>query len=41
MPELKKRAVAGSFIFKFPNNDVTKTPKIALFRRSGEVRTYQ
>ncbi|KAH6880503.1 hypothetical protein B0T10DRAFT_565725 [Thelonectria olida] len=40
-PPLKRRAVAGSFIFKFPDDDLTKTPKVALFRRSGKVRTYQ
>ncbi|CAM1505745.1 Fc.00g113820.m01.CDS01 [Cosmosporella sp. VM-42] len=41
MTQLKKRAVAGSFIFKFPNDDTTKKPQVALFRRSGEVSTYQ
>ncbi|KAI0420991.1 translation initiation factor eIF-2B subunit family protein [Xylaria grammica] len=37
---LKKRAVAGSFLFKIPNGDV-KRAKVALFRRSSKVRTYQ
>lgn len=41
MPELKRRAVAGSFIFKFPDGDTTKKPQVALFRRSDKVRTYQ
>ncbi|RWA14840.1 hypothetical protein EKO27_g314 [Xylaria grammica] len=36
---LKKRAVAGSFLFKIPNGDV-KQAKVALFRRSSKVRTY-
>ncbi|KAI5923450.1 translation initiation factor eIF-2B subunit family protein [Camillea tinctor] len=37
---LKKRTVAGSFLFKIPQGD-EKRAKVALFRRSGEVRTYQ
>ncbi|XXG96235.1 hypothetical protein Hte_002516 [Hypoxylon texense] len=37
---LKKRSVAGSFLFKFPNGD-EKQAQVALFRRSGKVRTYQ
>ncbi|KAF7548268.1 hypothetical protein G7Z17_g7169 [Cylindrodendrum hubeiense] len=41
MPYLQRRAVAGSFIFKFPDDDTTKKPQVALFRRSGKVRTYQ
>lgn len=41
MAPLKKRAVAGSFILKFPNNDVTKYPQVALFMRSDAVRTYK
>lgn len=41
MPELKRRAVAGSFILKFPDGRMDQKPKVALFRRSGEVRTYQ
>ncbi|KAI1758033.1 hypothetical protein F4782DRAFT_8863 [Xylaria castorea] len=35
-----KRGVAGSFIFKIPNGDV-KQARVALFRRSSKVRTYQ
>ncbi|KAI0864043.1 hypothetical protein F4860DRAFT_466837 [Xylaria cubensis] len=37
---ITKRDVAGSFIFKIPNGDVTQA-KVALFRRSSKVRTYQ
>lgn len=37
---IKKRSVAGSFLFKFPNGD-EKQAQVALFRRSGKVRTYQ
>ncbi|KAI0440925.1 hypothetical protein F4803DRAFT_525560 [Xylaria telfairii] len=36
---MKKRAVAGSFIFKIPNGDDSQA-KVALFRRSSKVRTY-
>ncbi|KAI1742864.1 hypothetical protein F4680DRAFT_410246 [Xylaria scruposa] len=39
-PTVTKRDVAGSFIFKIPNGDVTKA-RVALFRRSSKVRTYQ
>ncbi|RYP03110.1 hypothetical protein DL764_005371 [Monosporascus ibericus] len=39
-PELKKRAVAGSFLFRYPDGDEKKA-QVALFRRSGAVRTYQ
>ncbi|KAI0553167.1 hypothetical protein F4679DRAFT_532183 [Xylaria curta] len=39
-PTVTKRDVAGSFIFKIPNGDVTQA-KVALFRRSSKVRTYQ
>ncbi|KAI1171131.1 hypothetical protein F4777DRAFT_566639 [Nemania sp. FL0916] len=35
-----KRAVAGSFLFKFPGGDIKKA-KVALFRRSNNVTTYQ
>ncbi|KAI0477918.1 translation initiation factor eIF-2B subunit family protein [Xylariaceae sp. FL0804] len=35
-----KRAVAGSFLFKLPDGD-EKQAKVALFRRSAAVRTYQ
>ncbi|KAK7428743.1 hypothetical protein QQZ08_004668 [Neonectria magnoliae] len=41
MSHLKRRAVAGSFIFKFPDDDTAKKPQVALFRRSGKVSTYQ
>ncbi|KAI0968119.1 hypothetical protein F4678DRAFT_443337 [Xylaria arbuscula] len=39
-PHVKKRVVAGSFIFKIPNGD-EKQAKVALFRRSSKVSTYQ
>lgn len=38
--ELKQRSVAGSFLFKYPDGDETRA-QVALFRRSGDVRTYQ
>ncbi|KID88458.1 translation initiation factor eIF-2B subunit family protein [Metarhizium guizhouense ARSEF 977] len=42
MSQLKKRSVAVSFIFQFPKDDTTNTrPKVALFKRSDKVRTYQ
>ena len=37
---VKERTVAGSFLFKIPNGD-DKQAKVALFRRSSKVRTYQ
>ncbi|KAI0505735.1 hypothetical protein F5B22DRAFT_626635 [Xylaria bambusicola] len=37
---LEERTVAGSFLFKIPNGD-DKQAKVALFRRSSKVRTYQ
>ncbi|KAI1451504.1 nagb/rpia/CoA transferase-like protein [Annulohypoxylon moriforme] len=37
---LKKRSVAGSFLFKIPNNP-DEPVQVALFRRSGKVSTYQ
>ncbi|KAI2470159.1 nagb/rpia/CoA transferase-like protein [Annulohypoxylon bovei var. microspora] len=37
---LKKRSVAGSFLFKIPNGH-DKQVQVALFRRSGKVSTYQ
>ncbi|UKZ61515.1 uncharacterized protein TrAtP1_002778 [Trichoderma atroviride] len=40
MSLLKKSAVAVSFIFKFPEGNLTRRPQVALFRRSGEVNTY-
>ncbi|RDA90848.1 hypothetical protein CP533_1560 [Ophiocordyceps camponoti-saundersi (nom. inval.)] len=36
---LEKRAVAGSFIFRFPPNG--QPPQVALFQRSAHVRTYR
>ncbi|KAK5996499.1 hypothetical protein PT974_01834 [Cladobotryum mycophilum] len=41
MPQFKRRAVASSFIFRFPGNDLSEKPQVALFRRSDKVRTYQ
>lgn len=41
MSQLKKRSVAASFLFEFPHNDTALLPQVALFRRSGDVRTYQ
>lgn len=41
MAQLEKRAVAASFIFKFPGNDESKEPQVALFQRSDKVRTYK
>ncbi|KAI1092015.1 nagb/rpia/CoA transferase-like protein [Rostrohypoxylon terebratum] len=38
--ELKKRSIAGSFLFKIPR-DLDKPVQVALFRRSGKVSTYQ
>ncbi|KAI1848847.1 hypothetical protein JX265_001177 [Neoarthrinium moseri] len=37
---IKKRAVAGTFLFRYPEGDPTRA-EVALFRRSGKVRTYQ
>ncbi|KAI0835004.1 nagb/rpia/CoA transferase-like protein [Hypoxylon sp. FL0890] len=37
---LKKRSIAGSFLFKIPNGDETQA-QVALFRRSDKVSTYQ
>ncbi|KAI0105044.1 hypothetical protein GGR51DRAFT_520663 [Nemania sp. FL0031] len=37
---IKKRVVAGSFLFKIPDGD-DKKARVALFRRSGKVSTYQ
>ncbi|KAH6609953.1 translation initiation factor eif-2b subunit family [Trichoderma cornu-damae] len=40
--QLKRSAVAVSFIFRFPEGHVANTrPQVALFRRSGEVNTYR
>ena len=38
---LKKRAVAGSFLFRYIDDGSEKKPQVALFRRSGKVSTYQ
>ncbi|KAI1473272.1 nagb/rpia/CoA transferase-like protein [Daldinia caldariorum] len=37
---LKKRSIAGSFLFKLPHGD-GKQAQVALFKRSGKVSTYQ
>ncbi|CAJ2505861.1 Uu.00g132550.m01.CDS01 [Anthostomella pinea] len=37
---IQRRAVAGSFLFKIPGGD-EKQARVALFRRSAKVRTYQ
>lgn len=39
-PAMKKRAVAGTFLFRYPKDEPSKA-EVALFRRSGKVRTYQ
>ncbi|KAI5459369.1 hypothetical protein BGZ63DRAFT_426648 [Mariannaea sp. PMI_226] len=41
MSSLEHRTVVSSFIFKFPEDDLTKKPQVALFRRSDKVNTYQ
>ncbi|PTB65546.1 nagb/rpia/CoA transferase-like protein [Trichoderma citrinoviride] len=41
MAELMECAVAVSFIFQFPDGDEERDPRVALFRRSGQVNTYQ
>ncbi|KAL7785915.1 hypothetical protein V8C37DRAFT_310370 [Trichoderma ceciliae] len=41
MSQLKKSVVAVSFIFRFPDGNVSRRPQVALFRRSGEVNTYR
>ncbi|KAH0522876.1 hypothetical protein TsFJ059_006663 [Trichoderma semiorbis] len=41
MSQLAKKAVAVSFIFQFPQGNDSNKPRVALFRRSGEVNTYQ
>ncbi|KAI8964461.1 nagb/rpia/CoA transferase-like protein [Daldinia sp. FL1419] len=38
--ELKKRSIAGSFLFKLPHGD-EKQAQVALFKRSGKVSTYR
>ncbi|KAL3962879.1 hypothetical protein ACCO45_004402 [Purpureocillium lilacinum] len=35
------RAVAVSFLFKYPGGNLDARPRVALFRRSGAVNTYQ
>lgn len=39
-PTSRKSVIAGSFLFRFPNGD-HKQARVALFRRSGRVNTYQ
>ncbi|KFA62941.1 hypothetical protein S40285_04368 [Stachybotrys chlorohalonatus IBT 40285] len=39
--KLQHRSVAASFLLRFPNDDTSQRPKVALFRRSDKVRTYQ
>lgn len=39
-PPLKKRAVVSSFLYKFVQEDGQRKAKVALFKRSGQVRTY-
>ncbi|KAL6851853.1 hypothetical protein J3F83DRAFT_757525 [Trichoderma novae-zelandiae] len=41
MSQLTECPVAVSFIFQFPGGDEARTPRVALFRRSGQVSTYQ
>ena len=36
---LQKREVVSAFLFRFPS-DATGKVEVALFRRSGKVRTY-
>jgi hypothetical protein len=39
LPAIKKRAVAGTFLFRYPKDEPDRA-EVALFRRSGKVRTY-
>lgn len=39
-PPLKKRSVVSSFLYKFVDENGERKPKVALFKRSGQVRTY-
>lgn len=39
-PPLMKRSVVSSFLYKFVEEDGQRKAKIALFQRSGQVRTY-
>lgn len=40
-PPLMKRAVVSSFLYKFVQENGERKAKVALFKRSGQVRTYQ
>ncbi|KAJ0119829.1 translation initiation factor eIF-2B [Diaporthe amygdali] len=40
-PALQKRSVVSSFLYKFVDEDGERKAKVALFKRSGQVRTYQ
>lgn len=40
-PPLQKRAVVSSFLYKFVQENGERKAKVALFKRSGQVRTYQ
>ncbi|KAL4800766.1 hypothetical protein BDV19DRAFT_375444 [Aspergillus venezuelensis] len=41
--DLERRSIVSSFIFHFPTNDGSGegSPRVALFKRSGEVNTYK
>lgn len=38
---LQKRSVVSSFLYKFVDENGERKAKVALFKRSGKVRTYQ
>lgn len=38
---LQKRSVVSSFLYKFVDENGERKAKVALFKRSGQVRTYQ
>ncbi|ROV89706.1 hypothetical protein VMCG_10340 [Cytospora schulzeri] len=40
-PPLQKRSVVSSFLYKFIEENGQVKPKVALFKRSGQVRSYQ
>lgn len=40
-PVLQKRSVVSSFLYKFVDENGERKAKVALFKRSGQVRTYQ
>ncbi|KAL1859781.1 hypothetical protein Daus18300_009371 [Diaporthe australafricana] len=40
-PALQKRSVVSSFLYKFVDENGERKPKVALFKRSDQVRTYQ